>query len=79
MSTTLLQTAPMLMTHLYPPLVTGDSGEDAIELLCNVSRTENLTSDFYDFKWFKDGTSLDLSYYKTIMVSSLCIIQNKVY
>jgi len=59
----------MLMTHLYPPLVTGDSGEDAIEMLCSVTTTENLVSDSYNFEWSKDGTPLDLSYYNTIMVS----------
>ena len=64
-----LKTAPMLITHLYPPLITGDSGEDAIELICTVSTTENLSSDSYNFEWSKDGTPLDLSYYNTIMVS----------
>ena len=56
------------MVHLYPPLITGDSGEDSIELMCIVSVMENVTLDSYQFEWLKDGTPIDLSYYKTIVV-----------
>ena len=61
------------MAHLYPPLMTGDSGEDTIELLCSVSVTENVTLDYYQFEWSKDGSPIDLSYYHTIMVSSYSV------
>ena len=63
-----LPTAPILMVHLYPPLITGDSGGDAIELLCTVSVTENLSLDLYQFEWSKDDTPIDLFYYHTVMV-----------
>jgi len=60
--------APVLMTHLYPPMITGDSGEDAVELLCTESVTENVTLGTYTFEWFKDGTLIDLSYHHTFKV-----------
>jgi len=51
------------MVNLYPPLITGDSGEDAVELLCTVSVTENVTLDTYQFEWSKDGTPINFSNY----------------
>ena len=59
---------PNLMAHLYPPLITGDSGEDSVELLCTVSVAENVTLDSYHFEWLKDSTSIGLFDYRTIMV-----------
>ena len=42
-------------------MLTGDSGEDAIELLCTAIVAEDVLSATYQFTWIKDDTPIDLS------------------
>ena len=46
---------------MSPPLLTGDSGENAIELVCIAAVAEDITSASYQFTWIKDNTPVDLS------------------
>ena len=46
---------------MSPPLHTGVSGEDAIELACIAAVAEDITSASYHFTWIKDNTPVDLS------------------
>ena len=52
---------PTLTLNLSSPLLIGDSGEDAIELLCTAIVTEDVMSASYRFIWIKDDTPVDLS------------------
>ena len=53
--------APTLIVKLSPPLIVGDSGEDAVELLCTALVAEDVLSATYQFTWIKDDTLVDLS------------------
>ena len=53
-----LSTAPTLTVQLFPPLVMGNSGNDAIELHCIAFVTENIISASYQFTWSKDGVAM---------------------
>ena len=59
---------PTLSAKLSPPLLTGDSGEDAIELLCTAIVAEDVISASYQFTWIKDDTPIDILSNKRIMV-----------
>ena len=50
-----------MTVSLSPTLVTGHSGEDAIELSCVVTVMEDIVETFYQFAWTKDENSVDLS------------------
>ena len=52
---------PTLRANLSPSLLTGDSGENAIELVCIAAVAEDITSASYQFTWIKDKTPVDLS------------------
>ena len=53
--------APTVTANLSPSLLIGDSGEDAIELLCTAIVAEDVMSASYQFTWIKDDTPVDLS------------------
>ena len=53
--------APTLATNVSPLLLTGDSGEDPIELLCKVIVREDVALASYKFTWMKDDIPIDLS------------------
>ena len=50
-----------MTVSLSPALVTGYSGEDAIELLCVVTVMEDIIETIYQFAWTKDENSVGLS------------------
>ena len=52
---------PSLTVNISSPLLTGMSGEDAIELLCTAIVAEDVLSAIYQFTWIKDDTPVDLS------------------
>ena len=52
-------TAPSLTVQLLPPLVTGNSGDDSIELHCTAVTTKDIISDSYEFIWSKNGVTMD--------------------
>ena len=52
---------PSFSVNISPPLLTGNSGEDAIELSCTLLVTEDVISATYQFTWIKDDTPIDLS------------------
>ena len=64
--------APTLTVNLNPSLFTGNSGEDAIELLCTATVAEDVMSASYQFTWMKDDTPLDISNNR-IVVCKLCL------
>ena len=49
---------PTVTVHTTPTLTTGDSGEDAVKLLCTIAVMENIVEALYQFTWMKDGNSL---------------------
>ena len=53
--------APTLTAKLSPSLLTGDPGEDAIELLCIAIVAEDVMLATYQFTWIKDDTHIDSS------------------
>ena len=53
--------APTLTLKLYPPLLTGNSGEDSIELLCTAIAEEDVILAAYQFTWLKDNTPIGFS------------------
>ena len=52
--------APTVTASISPTLFTGDSGEDAVELLCTVAVMEDIVEALYQFTWMKNGNSLDI-------------------
>ena len=53
--------APTLTVNINPVLFTGNSGEDALELLCTAAIAEDVMSASYQFTWIKDDTPVDES------------------
>ena len=53
--------APTLTAKLSPPILTGDPGENAIELLCTAAVAEDVMLASYQFTWIKDDAPVDLS------------------
>ena len=51
---------PTLRSGLSPSLLIGDSGVDAIELICTAAVAEDVTSASYQFTWIKDNTPIGL-------------------
>ena len=49
------------MARVSPSLLIGNSGEDAIELLCTAIVAEDVMLASYQFTWMKDDTPIDLS------------------
>ena len=52
---------PTLIVQLYPPLFTGDSGEDSVELGCTAIVEEDIILAAYQFVWLKEDTPISLS------------------
>ena len=53
--------APTLTVNLNPSLFTGNSGEDALELLCTAVVAEDVMSASYQFTWIKNNAPVDIS------------------
>ena len=50
---------PTVRVDLSPPLLNGNSGEDALELLCTAAIAEDVAAS-YQFAWIKDDISIYL-------------------
>ena len=59
----ILKLEPRLTAQLLPPLVTGTSNKDSIELVCKAVVTEGVISESasYRFMWMKNGVPANLS------------------
>ena len=57
---------PRLTAELSPPLVTGTSNEDPIELLCSavVVVTEGIILASYQFEWMKNDVPVNFLDYR---------------
>ena len=58
---------PRLTAELLPPLVTGTSNEDPIELLCSAVVTEGVILASYQFEWMKNDVPVNFSDYRYIV------------
>ena len=55
------QPEPRLMAQLLPPLVTGVSSKDPLELHCSAIVAEDVILDSYQFTWLKNDVPVTLS------------------
>ena len=62
-----------MAVNLNPSLFAGNSGEDAIELLCIATVAEDVMSASYRFKWMKDDTPLDISNDRIVVCKAVFI------
>ena len=62
------------MAQLLPPLVTGTSNEDPVELLCIAVVTEGIILASYQFEWMKNDIPINLSDYRYMVCtySKMC-------
>ena len=65
-------TAPTLSARLSPPIMTGNSGEDAIELTCTAIVEEDVMLASYQFTWNKDATPIDISNKRIMVTTCVC-------
>ena len=68
---------PTLTLNLSSPLLIGDSGEDAIELLCTAIVTEDVMSASYRFIWIKDDTPVDLSNDRIVVCANTYVTRHE--
>ena len=62
------------MAQLLPPLVTGTSNEDPIELLCSAVVIEGIILASYQFEWMKNDIPINFSDYRYMVCtySKMC-------
>ena len=53
--------------------MTGDSGEDAIKLMCTAIVVEDVMLSSYQFTWNKDATPIDISNDRIVVCMYECI------
>ena len=53
--------------------MTGDSGEDAIKLVCTVIVEEGVMFSSYQFTWSKDATPIDISNDRIVVRTHVCM------
>ena len=64
---------PTVRIDLSPPLLNGNSGEDALELLCTAIVAEDVAAS-YQFVWIKDGIPIVLPNDRIVVCTYICII-----
>ena len=52
---------PAVTATLSAMFITGNSGEDAIEILCTAVATNGVISASYQFAWIKDDIPINVS------------------
>ena len=55
------QLEPRLTAQLLPPLITGTSSKDPLELHCSATVVENVILASYQFIWLKNDVPVTLS------------------
>ena len=65
------------MTKIFPLLLTGDSGEDPIELLCTAIVREDVMLASYQFTWIKDDTPVDMSNERFMVCICIAVIHRQ--
>ena len=58
-------------------MLTGDSGEDPIELLCTAIVREDVVLASYQFTWIKDDSPVDMSNERFMVCICIAVIHGQ--